>query len=128
VSTRRFAAIVAATLTIGTAILAAGPAHADHVARAAPRGTAELPGARRGPAGVAQRVLTPVQVAKRAEVAKRAGVSVTSLDGPYHIVNRNSGKCLTILNVSTADNANAVQYTCDYSYPYNEEWYLEFVF
>jgi hypothetical protein len=43
----------------------------------------------------------------------------------YHLVNQHSQKCLTILNVSTSDNANAVQYTCDYSAPFNEEWQVE---
>jgi hypothetical protein len=40
----------------------------------------------------------------------------------YHIVNRHSGKCLTIQNASTANTAQAVQYTCDHNAPYNEEW------
>lgn len=44
--------------------------------------------------------------------------------GPWHVVNRHSGRCLTVQNASTANNAYALQYGCDYAAPYNEEWAL----
>src|SRR5262245_38126406 len=60
-----------------------------------------------------------------ADVAKRSGLPAAARPEPFHIVHHHSGQCLTIQNVSTADNAPAVQYTCDNSYPYNEDWYLD---
>jgi hypothetical protein len=49
----------------------------------------------------------------------------TELFGPVHIINVHSGKCLAVKNVSLQNNAEVVQYECDYSYPVNEQWYLK---
>jgi hypothetical protein len=46
-------------------------------------------------------------------------------DNWYHFVNGHSGLCLTVQGASTANNARTLQYPCDYSAPYNEEWLLE---
>lgn len=44
---------------------------------------------------------------------------------PYvHIVNRHSGKCLTIRGATVVNSAPVVQYECDSAAPYNEEWML----
>ncbi|WP_432825692.1 RICIN domain-containing protein [Dactylosporangium sp. CA-092794] len=72
--------------------------------------------------GATKGALSATQLAKRAEFATRRGLTAGTLDGPWHIVNGNSGKCLTIFYASSADNANAVQFTCDYSSPYNGDW------
>ncbi|RZU74916.1 ricin-type beta-trefoil lectin protein [Micromonospora kangleipakensis] len=135
-STRKFAAIVVATLTLGTTILTGGPANADDstATTASARAAAQRPDVRPGPAGVRnsavakKQALSAAQLAKRDEFANRTGLAARDLYGPYHIINQHSNKCLTIYTASTANNANAVQYTCDFSYPFNEEWYLEDVY
>ncbi len=45
-------------------------------------------------------------------------------DDYYHIVNEHSDRCLTVQNASKNNNALALQFTCDYNTPYNEEWFL----
>lgn len=52
-------------------------------------------------------------------------INTIEVPGPVHIININSDKCLTVSNASTSNNANVVQYECDYDYPRNEEWYFK---
>jgi hypothetical protein len=54
-----------------------------------------------------------------------AGYDIDGL-ATYHMVNNHSSKCLTIYGVSLANNANAVQYTCENTAPFNERWYVWF--
>ncbi|MFI9570782.1 RICIN domain-containing protein [Microbispora rosea] len=54
-----------------------------------------------------------------------AGYSTANLIGPFHVVNGHSNKCLTVLGAGGAENTSAVQFTCDKTYPFNEDWYLE---
>ncbi len=79
-------------------------------------------------AGLAGAALSSQQVAKRDVFAKQTGRSVAALSGPWHLVNIHSEKCLTVSGASTANNAGAVQYTCDFLSPHNEDWYLEDVY
>ncbi|ALG11983.1 hypothetical protein AOZ06_38520 [Kibdelosporangium phytohabitans] len=53
------------------------------------------------------------------------GVSPANLDGPWHIVNRHSGKCLAVNWASGDERAWVVQHTCEYNAPYNEDWYFD---
>jgi hypothetical protein len=108
-SGRKLKAIVVATLTLGLAVLTAGPAQAEGSAPAAPQA-----GTERNTGGLTL-----------ADVAKRSGVSAAALAGPYHIVNRHSRKCLTVQNASLGNTAPVVQYTCESSAPYNEDWYYD---
>jgi hypothetical protein len=50
---------------------------------------------------------------------------LSTADPYFHIVNSHSGMCLTIQGASTAQDALAIQFPCDFSPPYNEEWYFE---
>ncbi|MEU4449619.1 RICIN domain-containing protein [Actinosynnema sp. NPDC050801] len=109
-SLRKVAAIAAALLTIGAVNLAGAPAHAGDS----------------GPVAASGSEVRQAQVeARRADVARRAGVSADMLDGPWHIVNRHSGKCLAVNWASHDERAWVVQHTCEYSAPYNEEWYFD---
>lgn len=107
-SGRRFTAALVAALTF----FAAAPAWANDPSAAGERATAERPGAT-GPLG------------RPGSRATAPGAATAALSGPWHIRNRHSGQCLTIHLASTAENAPAVQYPCDYTYPYNEEWYFD---
>jgi Ricin-type beta-trefoil lectin domain len=51
-------------------------------------------------------------------------VDLRASDPYFHIVNRHSGKCLTIQNASFSNDARALQFPCDFSAPFNEEWQL----
>lgn len=111
-SFRKVAAIAAAVLTISTLNLVGAPAYAGDSAQVSTERSDLRP--------------TRAQIeARRAEVAERAGLSAAMLDGPWHIVNRNSGKCAAVNWASHDERAWIVQHTCDYSAPYNEEWYFD---
>lgn len=43
-------------------------------------------------------------------------------DGTFLLINRNSGKCLDVVNASTADGANVQQFTCHRGA--NQRWYI----
>ncbi|GAA1617354.1 RICIN domain-containing protein [Actinoplanes couchii] len=45
--------------------------------------------------------------------------------GPFHLWNVNSGRCIAIQNASTAQNAFALQFTCDNTEPHNDDWYFD---
>ena len=127
-SSRKFAAIVVATLTIGTTILTGGSAHAEDSAAttAAQPAAAQRPDAPQTSVGVMATPLSTAQLAKRDEFAKRAGISPAAVTGPWHLRNGNAyDKCLTTSGAGTGNNTVTVIYTCDFSWPYNEEWYLE---
>lgn len=74
-----------------------------------------------GPAGLAAAGLSAQQLAERHVFAKRTGRTAAAVSGPWHFVNLHSDKCLTVSGAGTANNAGAVQYTCDYGLPINEE-------
>jgi hypothetical protein len=52
-------------------------------------------------------------------------IDLSPNDDWVHLVNEHTGKCLTVYNASTVVNAGIVQSTCDFSYPFSEEWYFE---
>jgi hypothetical protein len=103
---------------IGATTLAGAPAHADN-------STAERAGLRQPVVQAAKGEPTAAQLAKRNAFAERMGIPSIQVTGPWHLVNDHSGLCLTVAGASTANNANIVQYTCDFSYPYNEDWYFD---
>jgi len=120
VSIREFVAVLVTTLTVGGAILISGPPASAR---------APGPGAQSTPDG---RQVLPApsteQLARRDAFARRAGLDSAALNGPRHLINYHSRKCLTIYGASTANNANAVQYDCENQSPFNEDWYLEDVY
>ncbi len=121
VSTRTLAA-VAAALIFGATVVTSPAQAVDSAAPGAQVGQERSPSPA---AAIKTKTLSAAQLAKRDEFAKRSGVAAALLDGPWHIINAHSGKCLTISGAGTANTVNAVQYTCDYSSPYNEEWYFD---
>ncbi len=100
---RRAAATVTVILVASAAVLVGGQANAS---------------AKRSLTGAEMISLT------RERIALTAGVASAAVTGPFHIQNRHSGKCLTVYNISTLDNAPVVQYQCDFNAPFNEDWYV----
>lgn len=77
-----------------------------------------------GATGTAQ--ATPADAPATRDRSGQPGVAAPLADsGPWHLVNRHSGRCLTIRNISTANNAEAVQWDCEYTAPFNEDWFLD---
>ncbi|GIH08266.1 hypothetical protein Rhe02_63330 [Rhizocola hellebori] len=114
------AGLVAATGTAAQAADRPSGAGNDTITKALDVGPASV-----GPYPTA---LSSQQLAMRDLFAKQTGRSTAALSGPWHFINRHSDKCLTVSGASVANNAGAVQYTCDYSAPHNEDWYFEDVY
>lgn len=127
-STRKFAVIVVTTMTLGATILTGASANADDStatsASSAPA-PVQRPDADPEHTGAKEQALSAGQIAARDQFAKRMGVAAALYSGPWLIVNLNSGLCLTIYQASENNDANAVQFTCDTTWPYNERWYRE---
>jgi hypothetical protein len=99
---------------------------APGAASAAPAGSAKEPAVFAKLRAEGFKIVTPTP----GKAAGRYGIATDAdpppLGWPWRVVNIHSGKCLTVLNVSTADNAQAVQYDCENDWPYNEEWTFTF--
>ena len=122
-STRGRKRIGAAVLMSAVSVFAIG---LSNPAQAAPP-VAE-PAAERAVAGTGPVILpvgTDPEAANRAAVASVGASAAAARLGPYHIENVRSGKCAAIQNAGTANNALALQFTCDTVAPHNDDWYFD---
>lgn len=100
---RRFLALSAVVVTASSAVLIGGAAQAARSETTPQRSAQGRP--------------------SLAEVAERSGFSAELMTGPFHIINQNSNKCLTINENRRDNNTRAVQRACDDVSPFTEEWY-----